>query len=186
MDEFYVAGTEASIVFRVTLWARKGVYAAVAEAAAQRIEQAIGALPDVMLAGITPATPGREINIHLDPIDFFEPFCFDVDNCLTFDDPLAVRGNAAQETERLDVLVTINLANVDRGFVPGNVRGQPQSNTSPLRGIWWQSNFLRHGLAHTLKETILAPGHPALAAGERGYAVDALGNIDVHVFRLGW
>ncbi|MBK6563268.1 PAS domain S-box protein [Candidatus Amarobacter glycogenicus] len=40
MDEFYVAGTEASIVFRVTLWARKGVYAAVAEAAAQRIEQA--------------------------------------------------------------------------------------------------------------------------------------------------
>ncbi len=145
-----------------------------------RITNAIGALPDVMLAGITPATPGREINIHLDPIDFFEPFCFDVDNCLTFDDPLAVRGNAAQETERLDVLVTINLANVDRGFVPGNVRGQPQSNTSPLRGIWWQSNFLRHGLAHTLKETILAPGHPALAAGERGYAVDALGNIDVH------
>lgn len=40
MDEFYVAGTEASIVFRATLWARKGVYAAVAEAAAQRIEQA--------------------------------------------------------------------------------------------------------------------------------------------------
>ncbi|MCE9573435.1 MAG: hypothetical protein K8W52_09775 [Deltaproteobacteria bacterium] len=146
----------------------------------RRLTDAIGAIPDNMLAGITPGVPGHEINVHLDPIDFFEPFCFDVDNCLTFDDPLAVRGSAAQETERLDVLVQINLANVDRGFVPGNVRGQPQSNTPSLRGIWWQSNFLRHGLAHTLKETILAPGHPALAAGELGYAVDALGNIDVH------
>jgi hypothetical protein len=27
---------------------------------------------------------------------------------------------------------------------------------------------LRHGHAHTLREAILAPGHSALAAGERG------------------
>ncbi|HTJ42571.1 MAG TPA: cytochrome c peroxidase [Kofleriaceae bacterium] len=145
-----------------------------------RIINAIGAIPQNMVAAIVGSTPGHEINIHLDPIDFFEPFCFDVTKCLEFDDPLAVRGDNTQETARLDALVQINLANADRGFIPGNVRGQPQSNTPSLRGIWFQSNFLRHGLAHTLNETILAPGHPALREGERGYAIDALGTIDVH------
>lgn len=145
-----------------------------------RIINAIGAIPQNMVTAIAPSTPGKEINVHLDPIDYFAPFCFDLNKCLVFDDPLAVRGNTALESERLDVLVKINLANIDRGFIPGNVRGQPQSNTPSLRGIWFQSNFLRHGLAHTLKEAILAPGHPALAAGEQGFAVDALGNFDVH------
>jgi hypothetical protein len=74
----------------------------------------------------------------------------------------------------------VNLANVDRGFVPGNVRGQPQANTPSLRGIWFQNNFLRHGLARSLKEAILAPGHPLLSATENGFAVDAAGNRDVH------
>jgi DNA-binding beta-propeller fold protein YncE len=146
----------------------------------QRIVNAIGAIPQNMVEAITASTPGHEINIHLDPIDFFEPFCFDLNSCLTFDDPLAARGNNALETERLDTLVQINLANVDRGFIPGNLRGQPMSNTPSLRGIWFQNNFLRHGLAHTLNETILAPGHPGLHPGEKGFAVDALGNIDVH------
>ncbi|HEX2687032.1 MAG TPA: cytochrome c peroxidase, partial [Kofleriaceae bacterium] len=145
-----------------------------------RITNTIGAIPQNMLAAIAPSTPGKEINIHLDPIDYFAPFCFDVNKCLVFEDPLAVRGNTTAESERLDALVQINLANADRGFVPGNVRGQPQSNTASLRGIWFQTNYLRHGLAHTLKEAILAPGHPALAGGERGFAVDALGNFDVH------
>jgi cytochrome c peroxidase len=145
-----------------------------------RILNAIGGIPQNLVTAIAPSTAGKEINIHLDPIDYFAPFCFDLNKCLVFDDPLAVRGNLAAETERLDVLVKINLANADRGFIPGNVRGQPQSNTPSLRGIWFQSNFLRHGLAHTLKEAILAPGHPALADGERGFAVDALGNFDVH------
>lgn len=145
-----------------------------------RIIDSIGGIPQVMLEGISGATPDKEINIHLDPIDFFTPFCFDVQNCLTFEDPLAVRGNNAAESDRLDALITVNLANADRGFVPGNLRGSPASNTPSLRGIWWQSNYLRHGHAKTLRETILAPGHPALTAGERGYAIDALGNIDVH------
>lgn len=145
-----------------------------------RIINAIGALPQNMVQSIAPSSAGKEINIHLDPIDYFAPFCFDVNKCLVFDDPLAVRGNTAAESERLDVLIKVNLANADRGFIPGNVRGQPQSNTPSLRGIWFQSNFLRHGLAHSLREAVLAPGHPALADGERGFAVDALGNFDVH------
>lgn len=145
-----------------------------------RITSAIGQLPQNMVQSIAPSTAGKEINIHLDPIDYFEPFCFDLNKCLVFEDPLAVRGNNAAESERLDALIKINLANADRGFIPGNVRGQPQSNTPSLRGIWFQSNYLRHGLAHSLREAILAPGHPALSEGEKGFAVDALGNFDVH------
>jgi DNA-binding beta-propeller fold protein YncE len=145
-----------------------------------RIINAIGSIPQNMVQSIAPSTAGKEINIHLDPIDYFIPACFDLNKCEIFEDPLAVRGNTAAETERLDVLVKINLANVDRGFVPGNVRGQPQSNTASLRGIWYQTNFLRHGLAHSFREAVLAPGHPALHDGERGFAVDALGNFDVH------
>jgi DNA-binding beta-propeller fold protein YncE len=145
-----------------------------------RITSSIGSIPQVMLEAISSSTVDREINIHLDPIDYFAPFCFDVTSCLVFEDPLAVRGNNAAETERLDALIRINLANEDRGFIPGNVRGQPKSNTPSLRGNWFQSNFLRHGHAHTLKEAVLAPGHPLLGDGERGYAVNALGTFDVH------
>ena len=140
------------------------------------------ALPTQLLDGRSGGEPGREINIHLDPIDFFEPFCFNLqtNNCLTFEDPIAVRGNAVAEGDRLEALVKVNLANVDRGFFPGNVRGQPLANTPSLRGIWWQTNFLRHGLAHSFKEAVLAPGHPLLGQGELGFAVDALGHFDVH------
>ncbi len=145
-----------------------------------RIVNTIGSIPQNMLEAIKGSTPDREINIHLDPIDYFIPACFDVTSCLVFEDPLAVRGNNAAESERLDAIIKVNLANVDRGFVPGNVRGQPSSNTASLRGIWFQSNFLRNGRAHTLKEAILAPGHKLLGTGENGYAIDALGNIDVH------
>ncbi len=145
-----------------------------------RITETIGGIPQIMLDGMSASTNDREINLHLDPIDYFIPACFDVTSCLVFEDPLAVQGNFAAESERLDALVRINLANADRGFVPGNVRGQPKVNTPSLRGIWWQGNFLRHGHAHTLKEAVLAPGHPLLGPGERGYAIDALGNRDVH------
>ena len=145
-----------------------------------RITSVLGAIPQSLLEAFSGSTPDREINIHLDPIDYFIPACFDVTSCLVFEDPLAVRGNLAAESERLDVLVKINLANADRGFIPGNVRGQPRVNTPSIRGIWWQPNFLRHGLAHTLKEAVLAPGHPLLGEGERGWAMDALGAIDVH------
>jgi DNA-binding beta-propeller fold protein YncE/cytochrome c551/c552 len=137
-------------------------------------------IPQVLLEAIPPGTGDREINIHLAPIDFFIPFCFDLDSCLVFDDPLAVRGNNAAETQRLDALVQVNLNNADRGFIPGNVVGQPQTNTPSLRGMWFQTNFLRTGNAHSLKETTLAPGHPLLGSNETGYAVDSLGNKDVH------
>jgi cytochrome c peroxidase len=149
-------------------------------AADPRITNVIGSIPQVMLEAISGSAADREINIHLDPIDYFIPACFDVTSCLVFEDPLAVQGNLAAESERLDAIVKINLANPDRGFVPGNVRGQPKVNTPSLRGIWWQTNFLRHGHAHTLKEAVLAPGHPLLGTGERGLAVDALGKYDVH------
>jgi DNA-binding beta-propeller fold protein YncE len=145
-----------------------------------RITNSIGSIPQVMLEAISSSTADKEINIHLDPIDYFAPFCFDVTSCLVFEDPLAVRGNATAESERLDALVRINLANADRGFIPGNLRGQPKTNTPSLRGNWFQSNFLRHGHAHTLKEATLAPGHPLLGEGEQGFAVNALGAFDVH------
>jgi hypothetical protein len=141
-----------------------------------------GALPTVLLDGRSGGTADREINIHLDPIDYFAPFCFNLNtnNCLVFEDPIAVRGNAVAEGDRLEALTKVNLANADRGFFPGNIRGQPQSNTPSLRGLWWMTNFLRHGHAHSLKEAVLAPGHPLLGPGESGFAVDRLGHFDVH------
>jgi hypothetical protein len=119
------------------------------------------------------------INVHVNPIDFFIPFCFTVDSCLHFDDPIPLRGTAA-ETQALEALTKVNLANRDRGFFPGNVIGQAQANTPSLRGIWFQSNYLRHGLAHSLKESVLAPGHPLLGSNENGFAMDAAGKLDVH------
>jgi len=139
-----------------------------------------GGIPQQMLDAISPSQNDREINIHLDPIDYFVPFCFDTENCLMFEDPLAVRGDTVREAERLELIARINLADPDRGFVPGNVRGRPAVNTPSLRGVWWQANLLRHGHASTLAEAILGPGHSALGAGEKGYAIDALGNFDVH------
>jgi cytochrome c peroxidase len=144
----------------------------------------IALLPDGIPAAMTDAihatTPDREINIHQDPIDYFIPGCFDVNNCLVFEDPALATPGSQAETDRLSAIIKVNLANVDRGFVPGNVRGQPQVNTPSLRGIWFQSNFLRHGLAHSLREAVLAPGHPLLQPGETGFAIDALGHVDVH------
>lgn len=137
-------------------------------------------IPVAMTSAIHPTQPDREINIHVNPIDFFIPGCFDINACLVFEDPALAARNSAAESARLDALIKVNLANVDRGFVPGNVVGQPSVNTPSLRGIWYQPNFLRHGLAHSLREAILAPGHPLLQPGETGFAVDALGNVDVH------
>jgi DNA-binding beta-propeller fold protein YncE len=144
-----------------------------------RIVDEIGGIPQQMLEGITGSVNDSEINIHLAPVDYFSPFCFDATSCLVFEDPLVVRGLAAEDT-RLDALVRINLADPDRGFVPGNVPGQPKVNTVSLRGLWWRTNFLHHGYANTVAEAILAPGHPALRDGELGFAINALGETDVH------
>jgi DNA-binding beta-propeller fold protein YncE len=139
-----------------------------------------GGVPENMLLGMSASVADKEVNIHLDPIDYFVPFCFDGESCLSFEDPLVVRGNNALETERLELLARVNFADPDRGFVPGNVRGRPAVNTPSLRGLWWENNYLRHGHARTIGEAVLAPGHQALRPGERGFAVDAFGSFDVH------
>ena len=99
-------------------------------------------LPQTFLQANAPSTNDHEINVHQDPNDYFIPFCFDVGNCLEFDDPLVVRGNQAEESRRLELLVRVNLADPDRQFIPGNVRGAPQINTPSLRGVWTQANLL--------------------------------------------
>jgi DNA-binding beta-propeller fold protein YncE len=121
----------------------------------------------------------QEINVHYDPLDYFEPFCFDIEKCLVFDDPLSVRGSR-EEDERLFRLALINLADPDRGFMPGQVIKQTRVNTPSLRGVWLQHNLLRHGLAFSIREAILAPGHRELREGEIGWAIDRNDKTDVH------
>ncbi|MEO7736265.1 MAG: cytochrome c peroxidase, partial [Kofleriaceae bacterium] len=147
-----------------------------------------GGIPMQMIAAATTnqGAPDHAINVHYAPLDFFIPGCFSSAQCLVFDDPLLAVGNTALETERLNALVLVNLANGDRGFVPGNVTGAAQANTPAISANWWQANFLRHGLAHNLNEAILGPGHPLLrkataqTAGETGFAVDIDSTFDVH------
>jgi DNA-binding beta-propeller fold protein YncE len=136
-------------------------------------------IPLPMLDALTTSASDPEINTHT-PLDYFQPFCFSATDCLIFEDPLAAVGDLAEESRRLDLLARINLEDPERGFVPGNVVGQPQINTPSLRGVWWQPNILHHGLARSIHEAILAPGHPALREGETGFARNAEGQIDVH------
>jgi cytochrome c peroxidase len=145
-----------------------------------RITGTIGTFPETMLDALPASSvDDHEVNAWT-KLDYFINACFDVDNCLEFDDPLAVRGDFAEETRRLSLLVHVNIANPDRGFVPGDVVGQPSVNTPSLRGVWGESNLLHHGLAHSIREAILAPGHPALQPGETGFAVDRFGAFSVH------
>ena len=144
-----------------------------------RITQSIGSLPQTMLDALSASRSDHEVNLWLNPLDYFVPFCFNVGNCLQFDDPLQVRGGT-DETRRLNLIITVNLADPDRGFIPGDVLGQAAVNTPSLRGVWTQSNLLHHGLAHTIREAILAPGHPLLQQGETGFAVDVTGQFGVH------
>ncbi len=146
----------------------------------QRVVNRLGGIPQAMLEAIRPSTPDGEINIHVSPIDYFVPFCFDATSCLSFEDPIVVRGVEPAESDRLNLLIDINLGDPDRGFIPGNMPGQPAANTPSLRGLWWRTNFLHHGHAVTVGEAILAPGHAALREGEDGFAVNALGEFDVH------
>jgi hypothetical protein len=148
----------------------------------------IGSIPQTMTqAAIVQSTPDKEVNTHVAPIDFFVPFCFDITNCEEFDDPLAVFTNNntqnpefGEESRRLALIVNVNLADPDRGFVPGNVFVAPQINTPSLRGMWTQANLLHHGLGRSIREAVLAPGHSQLKAGETGFAMDRFGNVDVH------
>ena len=60
------------------------------------------------------------------------------------------------------------------------VSSQVKVNVPSLRGVWTQANLLHHGHALSIREAILAPGHPGLRAGERGYAVGPDGNPNTH------
>jgi len=130
-----------------------------------------------MLDAQTDSRDDHEINVW-PAIELFVPFCFDAQNCVSFDDPLAVRG-AKDEQRRLDLIIKFNLADIDRGFLPGAI-GAPVVNTPSLRAVWTQPNLLHTGLAHSYREAILAPGHPLLQPGENGFAIDALGKTGVH------
>jgi DNA-binding beta-propeller fold protein YncE len=136
-------------------------------------------LPEQLSRAAEASFTKQEINVHYDRLDYFEPFCFDIEKCLVFDNPLSVKGSA-EEDERLFRLTLINLADPDRGFMPGQVLGQPSVNTPSLRGVWLQHNLLRHGLAFSIREAILGPGHRELRDGEIGWAMDRDGKVDVH------
>jgi len=130
------------------------------------------------------------INTYIDKIDFFIPFCFDTTNCLEFDDPLLTvsgddpnNANFVEENRRLALIIQFNLGNTDRQFNPGLAVGgnsEIASNTASLRGVWTQANYLHTGYATSIREAILAPGHPALLPGENGFAQDISGKNDVH------
>jgi hypothetical protein len=136
--------------------------------------------PETMLDALPgSAADDHEVNLWT-KLDYFIFACFDLNNCLEFDDPLAVRGDVTEETRRLNLLTTINLTDPDRGFIPGDPVGAAAVNTPSLRGVWSSANLLHHGLAHSIREAILGPGHKALQPGETGFAIDQFGKFDVH------
>jgi cytochrome c peroxidase len=146
-----------------------------------RVIAALGTdtFPEPILDALSSAADDHEVNTWT-KLDYFLFACFDVNDCIEFDDPLAVRGDVTEETRRLNLILSINLADPDRQFIPGDVVGQASVNTPSLRGVWSQFNLLHHGLGHSVREAVLAPGHPALQAGENGFAIDQFGHEDVH------
>ncbi|MGO9712076.1 MAG: hypothetical protein ACLQBL_24655 [Polyangiaceae bacterium] len=139
-----------------------------------------GGFPETMLQAIpTSVTDDHEVNTWT-RLDYFIFACFSLNNCIEFDDPLAVIGDTTEENRRLNLLLSINLEDVDRQFIPGDVVGQASVNTPSLRGVWQEFNLLHNGFGHSIREAILAPGHPALQPGETGYAIDQFGKEDVH------
>jgi DNA-binding beta-propeller fold protein YncE len=144
-----------------------------------------GALPQTFLdANSPPAFNDHAVNVYKAPFDNFIPFMFDNQNAFEFDDPLQVHqsgtAEGTEEARRLELLTTVNLADPDREFIPGNPPGVVMINTPSLKGVWTQANLLHHGLAHTVAEAILAPGHPSLKPTEFGWAVGNTGAFDVH------
>ncbi len=147
----------------------------------QRVFQQLPAgFPQKFLDTVTASTNDTAINVQVDPLDFFTPFCFDTSLCLEFDDPLSVIGNIQEESRRLSLIIAINLGDPDRQFMPGNVRGAPAMNTPSLRNVWQNAGLLHHAYAHSIREAILPPGHKALKPGELGFAVANSGSFDNH------
>lgn len=141
-----------------------------------RVTDLIGELPLQFMQAVRDMPADREINVHAPRLDFFIPFCFDGDECLVFEDPMT----SPDEDGALERLVKVNLADERRGFVPGNVLGQPAMNTPSLRGLWGETAFLHHGLARSVAEAVLAPGHEALPVDGHGWAILSDGTTNVH------
>jgi hypothetical protein len=141
--------------------------------------------------------PDEEVNMHLD-MDGFMPFGFDDENALEFKDPLSQDRGSAEEIKRREIIELVNLADPERGHVPGYVIGQPKMNTPSLRGVWWNPSYMHHSMAKTFREAIVRPGHealrtegedalflmngahPDLGTEERGWAINVQGNPDAH------
>jgi DNA-binding beta-propeller fold protein YncE/cytochrome c peroxidase len=138
-----------------------------------------GGLPAPVVRAADVASAGAEPTVFQPVIDAMVPTCFSPALCLRFDDPLAVRGSdPAEEARRLRRLVMLQLAGA--GFLAGAVVDQPAVNNPSLRGVWLQRSLLHHGLARSIEEAILPPGHAALRPDQHGRAVDDQGNFDVH------
>ncbi|HET6611756.1 MAG TPA: hypothetical protein VFG83_07200, partial [Kofleriaceae bacterium] len=90
---------------------------------------------------------------------------FDTINCLSFDDPAEVQG--VEEDNRVRLWAQFNIVDPDRQWFPGQpvnlgAASGASVNTPSIRGVWWGTDYLRHGYADDIREAILAPGHPAL------------------------
>ena len=147
----------------------------------ERIINSIGTFAAPMTQGLTGSTPDREINVHIEPIESFTPFCPVLESCLTFEDPLAAQNNFEEETRRLDLHIAVNLGDPERQFIPSNPPGEPSVNTPSLRGVWTRGpGLLHHTHAKNVAQAILPPGHEALQEGEVGYNIDRFGTLNVH------
>ncbi len=119
--------------------------------------------------------------VHL-PIDDLIPLCVDQNACVAIADPIeaADAGDTAEESRRLQLIQRFRPVDRSEGFLAGNVIGRTRVNTPSLRGAWSTPTYLHTARARSLGEAILAPGHAALRAGERGLAVASDETIDVH------
>ena len=78
-----------------------------------------GGFPETMLQAIpTSVTDDHEVNTWT-RLDYFIFACFSLNNCIEFDDPLAVIGDTTEENRRLNLLLSINLEDVDRAVHSG-------------------------------------------------------------------
>lgn len=139
------------------------------------------------------AEAGEEVNLQLQ-MDTFMPFGFDEENILFFEDPLAEQPASQAELDTLLRQRIVNLEDPERGTPVGSTEGQVAVNTPSLRGVWWNPNFLHHGLAKTFREAVSGPGHtqlrteaflmngshPDMNGGERGWAVNITGSFNAH------
>ena len=139
--------------------------------------------PRIDLEGVfgDESTSDVDQTVHL-PIDDLIPLCVDQNACVAIADPIeaAEAGDTAEESRRLELIQLFRPVDRSEGFLAGNIIGRTRVNTPSLRGAWSTPTYLHNAQARSLREAILAPGHAALRAGERGLAVASDESIDVH------